>query len=286
MSSDFPIREEGGPASPKISMALVADKALLGIECAYWPVKDSEYSVCAHAPLDALFAQFIAMNIVPDGTATSAHRYGLLEGLAGVRAALDRAVAQVKLLPLRAGEEFTGELTEDGNPATTTNLAEQTCFDLAEEIDALYVTEPLGAGSLDRRAQVQVRLQQVINPLQTHAAICQRVKRAMSPVSREIWGNGCATRAPEALRFLADHDRPMGGEQYFNSAHLFQLADEIEAAVKATCARAAIDGKRDWVTCPICKEEDMERITVDKEGGSVIRCLNLCCASNQAIVAK
>jgi hypothetical protein len=34
-----------------------------------------------------------------------------------------------------------------------------------------------------------------------------------------------------ALRFLAENERPAGGESNFNSAHLHQLADEMEAIV-------------------------------------------------------
>lgn len=34
-------------------------------------------------------------------------------------------------------------------------------------------------------------------------------------------------RAAQALRFLADNERPAGGEQLFNSAHLLQLADNL-----------------------------------------------------------
>lgn len=42
------------------------------------------------------------------------------------------------------------------------------------------------------------------------------------------WVNRCDRTVPEALRYLANHRRPDGGEQRFNAAHLFQLADEIE----------------------------------------------------------
>lgn len=49
-----------------------------------------------------------------------------------------------------------------------------------------------------------------------------------------LWPNGCDARAPEALRFLANNDRPSGGEQFPNAACLLQLADELEAAAKAT----------------------------------------------------
>lgn len=46
--------------------------------------------------------------------------------------------------------------------------------------------------------------------------------------ARPKWFNQCDRTVPEALRYLADHERPRGGEDRFNSAHLYQLADEIE----------------------------------------------------------
>ncbi|WP_199520065.1 hypothetical protein [Fulvimarina endophytica] len=47
------------------------------------------------------------------------------------------------------------------------------------------------------------------------------------------WPNGCNETVPEALRFLANNDRPSGGEQSFNRAHLYQLAGEIERMAKS-----------------------------------------------------
>ncbi|MBK3780356.1 hypothetical protein G3A43_08800 [Paraburkholderia aspalathi] len=48
------------------------------------------------------------------------------------------------------------------------------------------------------------------------------------------WPNGSNESVPRALRYLADHPRPSAGEASYNSAHLFQLADEVETAVKRT----------------------------------------------------
>lgn len=42
------------------------------------------------------------------------------------------------------------------------------------------------------------------------------------------WGNGCDKTVPAALRYLAENERPFGGESRFNAAHLYQLAREIE----------------------------------------------------------
>jgi hypothetical protein len=37
----------------------------------------------------------------------------------------------------------------------------------------------------------------------------------------------------EALRYLADHERPSGGQQRFNAEHLYQLADEADGVKSA-----------------------------------------------------
>jgi hypothetical protein len=42
------------------------------------------------------------------------------------------------------------------------------------------------------------------------------------------WFNNCNRTVPAALRYLAEHDRPSGGQDNFNSEHLYQLAEEIE----------------------------------------------------------
>lgn len=46
------------------------------------------------------------------------------------------------------------------------------------------------------------------------------------------WPNKCNVTVPSALRYLANNERPMGGESRFNSWHLYQLVDELEAAIK------------------------------------------------------
>lgn len=59
----------------------------------------------------------------------------------------------------------------------------------------------------------------------------ERCKHPPLPVSAAEpvkWPNGCDKTVPAALRFLAENSRPSGGESLYNSAHLYQLADEIE----------------------------------------------------------
>lgn len=43
--------------------------------------------------------------------------------------------------------------------------------------------------------------------------------------------NNCDQTAIEALRYLAEHPKPIGGEQPYNSAHLLQIADELEREI-------------------------------------------------------
>jgi hypothetical protein len=43
--------------------------------------------------------------------------------------------------------------------------------------------------------------------------------------------NGCDNTAIEALRYLADYEKPIGGSSRFNTEHLLQIADELEASI-------------------------------------------------------
>lgn len=53
------------------------------------------------------------------------------------------------------------------------------------------------------------------------------------------WINGCNKSVPTALRYLAENLRPIGGESSFNTAHLYQLAREIELMAEAPLYRHA-----------------------------------------------
>lgn len=55
---------------------------------------------------------------------------------------------------------------------------------------------------------------------------------ALAATKREaVWFNGCDRTAIEALRYLADNERPRGGEDRFNAIHLLQIADELERSI-------------------------------------------------------
>jgi hypothetical protein len=61
--------------------------------------------------------------------------------------------------------------------------------------------------------------------------------------------------AVEALRYLSVEDRPIGGEQSFNWAHLNQIADELEglgkSTISETAAREELAGETDaWKVVP------------------------------------
>lgn len=47
---------------------------------------------------------------------------------------------------------------------------------------------------------------------------------------KTLFRNSCGEWAPKALRYLAENERPTVGESFYNTIHLYQLADEIEAA--------------------------------------------------------
>jgi hypothetical protein len=74
-----------------------------------------------------------------------------------------------------------------------------------------------------------------------------RAKLEQAQASILNWSNGCDTSVPAALRFLAKHPRPNGGEQTYNAEHLNQLASEIESTVKRshTTAVALVEAMGD-----------------------------------------
>lgn len=72
--------------------------------------------------------------------------------------------------------------------------------------------------------------------------ILKRVARiALGAMDSEpvAWSNGCNKSVPAALRYLAEKPRPRGGESSFNTAHLYQLAREIELMAEAPLYRHA-----------------------------------------------
>lgn len=64
----------------------------------------------------------------------------------------------------------------------------------------------------------------------------ERRKADSEPVE---WLNGCNKTIPAALRYLAENPRPIGGESSFNTAHLYQLAREIELMAEGKLYRHA-----------------------------------------------
>ncbi|GAA0511265.1 hypothetical protein GCM10009414_21160 [Tatumella terrea] len=50
---------------------------------------------------------------------------------------------------------------------------------------------------------------------------------------RHQWSNGCNLWVPRALRYLAENERPGGGNSYFNTEHLYQLARELELSMSS-----------------------------------------------------
>lgn len=67
------------------------------------------------------------------------------------------------------------------------------------------------------------------------------------------WNNGCNKSVPSALRYLAENPRPIGGESSFNTAHLYQLAREIELMAEVPLYRHA-------QTAPVVSSEVLNRL--------------------------
>lgn len=75
----------------------------------------------------------------------------------------------------------------------------------------------------------------------THEESQELARMALAAMDSEpvAWGNGCDKTVPAALRYLAENERPFGGESRFNAAHLYQLAREIELMAEAPLYRHA-----------------------------------------------
>ncbi|WP_426496421.1 hypothetical protein [Klebsiella grimontii] len=94
--------------------------------------------------------------------------------------------------------------------------------------------------------------------------ILKRVARmALAAMESEpvAWSNGCNKSVPAALRYLAEKPRTIGGESSFNTAHLYQLAREIEFMAEAPLYRHAQqpvvpDALADAFIAAIEKEQD------------------------------
>jgi hypothetical protein len=103
------------------------------------------------------------------------------------------------------------------------------------------------------------------------------------------WPNNCAQSIPRALRYLADHERPGGGEQDYNSAHLFQLADEMERAAeliaelgKRTELLSCNSDKHSGHVAPERAAEQTARRTLNDSGLRLVHsaCNNLALSGN------
>lgn len=135
---------------------------------------------------------------------------------------------------------------------TSDKMPDENClesFDVQKMLETLR--KPVDHGGYDGYSpdkwlvRVAFRLEQVYNAFKTeqtmHNAWRKRAEEAEASTlpqqpagdrARALEGkrgiNGCMKTAPAALRFLAKHDRPAGGEQTYNSMHLEQIANEIE----------------------------------------------------------
>jgi hypothetical protein len=79
------------------------------------------------------------------------------------------------------------------------------------------------------------------------------------------------------------HPSPGGPQDPVHTATGGPLLESELSALASPPPGGATDARvsRDWVTCPICGESDMERET-DAHGLTLIRCVNYACRSNVA----
>ena len=78
------------------------------------------------------------------------------------------------------------------------------------------------------QADDEARVLSCLSPAPAEASEPTPASGEAEPGEAVAWRNHCDKTVPKALRFLAENDRPSGGEQDFNRAHLYQLAGEIE----------------------------------------------------------
>lgn len=115
-------------------------------------------------------------------------------------------------------------------------------FTIGNQTFTLEVDYPEEAGRLEFFSNMLIKALSSIS-LDGEASIDQSsgvppVESALEvPRLRQPWPNGCDTSAPEALRFLARNPRPVGGQDAYNSEHLLQIAEELEAAVRSSKGR-------------------------------------------------
>lgn len=91
--------------------------------------------------------------------------------------------------------------------------------------------------------------------LENCTVIKELARMALAAMDSEpvAWGNGCDKTVPAALRYLAENERPFGGESRFNAAHLYQLAREIEFQPTTAPAKLARGNSGTTATCaPWC----------------------------------
>ena len=126
------------------------------------------------------------------------------------------------------------------------------------------------------RLELASRLGARLDVLQAQAA-----RRREWPASWNAEGfNRCITVAAEALEFLADNSRPIGGEDQFNALHLHQLAKELNVTL-AACFPRPPGALSEW---PVLTEPARIGSTFFNAGVSARLVVE--CAQRSAVVAK
>lgn len=101
MSTSYSSKPDGDRLAPQTSVALLAGEGPVMLDCVLWPLERSEFHWGVQVPLATVLSDFIDDHIIPDGTATAAQRRTALKGLIRVRKELDRAITNLKAVPLR-----------------------------------------------------------------------------------------------------------------------------------------------------------------------------------------
>jgi hypothetical protein len=91
------------------------------------------------------------------------------------------------------------------------------------------------------------------------------VNNNLSELSKPVaWPNGCNETAVNALRYLAENKRPIGGSDMYNTEHLYMIAREVERMSSPHLY------SQEYVSALLARIEELEKKEAWRERQSVI----------------
>ena len=158
-----------------------------------------------------------------NGTAALAHRKKLLSAIARIKG--DKASPQARK-----------ELHEDHAAGTISELQDQ-LSKIKERLDKIESTGCSNGAAPNPERNICMNCGKDLTNVLLFTACCSNPRP--SSVYDTIQAFPVSVyHAIAALRYLANNDRPSGGEDTFNSVHLLQIAKELQTAFYGKTAQA------------------------------------------------